>query len=356
MALRWIIPNWVVRLLRSVEGLTVQVIDGQSILSISVNGGAEQFFRVRYFPVLSKEAAEKLHEFDIMTDASRLLVAAPKLAPSTRHLLRGKGISSIECETGVCRIIAPGILVDTTLKDTGRQADSEPGRAKLIDRSGLIAEVILSNFLNQELRLSGVASRAHASSGLVSRIFARLTAMKILEQNGSGPNTYWRLINPGALLETWSAEERQPERISSLYVYGRSPADLLVKLSQLGQLKVQWALSGVSAANLHAPTLNTTPDPTIWIDANQPVSEVASLLNGEIVEKGSNLQVWQSAGNFALQNIAPWLPKGGSNIPVPPGNLNIVSEPRAYIETVSQPGRAPEVAQNIRERLLKLHG
>ena len=122
------------------------------------------------------------------------------------------------------------------------------------------------------------------------------------------------------------------------------------------ELKFQWAVSGLSAANLYAPTLNTAPDPTIWIDANHTVTEIASLLGGEIVDKGANLQVWQSAGNFSLFNLAPWLGKGEPNIPVAPGMLNIVSEPRAYVETASLPGRAPDVAQNIRERLLKLHG
>ena len=255
LRIRWSIPSWVVRLLRSIEGLSTQVVGEESVLSISVNGGNEQLFRVRYFPVLSKEAAENLQEYDLANDALRLLVAVPKLAPNTRQLLRAKRISSIECETGVCRIVAPGILVDTTLADSGRQLDSEPGPPKLLDRSGLIAEVILSSFLDKKLHLSEIAKRANVSSGLVSRIFTRLSSMKILEQNGSGPNRSWHLLNPGALLETWAAEERQPERISSLYVYSRSPADLLAKLPRLGELKVQWALSGLSAANLHAPTL-----------------------------------------------------------------------------------------------------
>ena len=357
MALRWSIPTWVVRLLRHVDGLSIEVREKDSLLSVSVNGGDEQLFRVRYLSVLSKETAEgQLHQFERDASLGRLLLAVPKLAPNTRRLLSAEGLSWIESETGVCHLAAPGILVDTVLKDAGQSTDSDSARAKLIDRSGLIAEVILTSFLNKELRLAAVAKRANVSSGLVSRIFTRLSSLNILMQEGSGPNRSWQLRDPGALLEVWSTEERRPERITSLYIWSRSPADLLGKLPQLHELKIQWAASGLSAANLYAPTLNTTPDPTIWVDSSQPATEIASLLGGEIVDKGANFQIWQSPGNFPLHNIGVWLPKGEHSIPIRPGDLNVVSEPRAYIETVSLPGRAPEVAQNLRERMLKSHG
>lgn len=356
MALYWHIPTWVIRLLRDIEGLSLQVNEKGTLLSISVNGGREQQFHVRYMPVLSKETAEKQFKGGA-TGTERLLLAVPKLAPNTRQLLITKGLSWIESETGVCHLAAPGILVDTVSKDTALATESDSARAKLIDRSGLIAEAILTSFFNRELRLGEVAKRAGVSSGLASRIFARLSGQNILEQEGAGPKRSWRLRNPGALLETWSAEERRPERITTLYVWSRSPAELLDKLPKLHELKIQWAASGLTAANLYAPTLNTTPDPMIWVDSSQPVAEVASLLGGEIVDKGANLQVWQSPGNFPLHNIQPWLPKSGQQrVAAEAGLLQVVSEPRAYIETVSLPGRAPEVAQNLRERILNGHG
>src|SRR6266568_6491597 len=88
MALRWSIPNWVVRLLRHVDGLSIQVREKDSLLSVTVNGGDEQLFRVRYLPVLSKETAEgQLHQFELETSLGKLLLAVPKLAPNTRRLL-----------------------------------------------------------------------------------------------------------------------------------------------------------------------------------------------------------------------------------------------------------------------------
>ena len=356
MALRWLIPDWVIRRLRNVDGLSVQADETGTLLFLSAKGGKRQRFRVRCLSVLSKESAEKQSETP-QTGPDHLLLAVPRLAPDTRNILSGSGFSWIESETGVCHLAAPGILVETVLKDPGQSADSDAARAKLIDRSGLIAEVILVSFLGEELRLGTVARQAHVSNALVSRIFSRLSSLKILEQEGAGPYRSWRLRDPGALLELWSTEERRPVRTTSIYVWSRSPAELIGKLPRLHELKVQWAVSGLCAANLYAPTLSTTPDPTIWFDASHPAGEVASLLGGEIVEKGANLQVWQSPANFPLYNLKPQITKGYQQSLAPgSGLLNLVSEPRAYVESSGLPGRALEVAQNLREGILKKHG
>jgi hypothetical protein len=107
MTLRWSIPSWVVRLLRHVDGLSIHVREKDSLLSVSVNGGDEQPFRVRYLPVLSKETAEgQLHQLDLDTSLGSLLLAVKKLAPNSRRLLSAQGLSWIESETGVFHLAA----------------------------------------------------------------------------------------------------------------------------------------------------------------------------------------------------------------------------------------------------------
>jgi hypothetical protein len=64
--------------------------------------------------------------------------------------------------------------------------------------------------------------------------------------------------------------------------------------------------------------------------------------------------VWQTSGNLALHEVEPWITKSGSiGDPSRDGLLQIISRPRAYIETIGAPGRALEVAQNLRERMMK---
>jgi predicted transcriptional regulator len=347
------IPDWITRLLHQVEGISFDPIDGESF-NVSVPGGKHYTFKIRSFPSLSREKA--LHLISSWKDYNstriRPIVASRKLAPPTRDILRQANVSWIEAETGVCHFVAPGILIDTTIEEHGRQRDSDATKIRLRDRSGLIAEAVLTSPRADELRLASIVKQTNVSSGLASRLFRRLTDLGVLTEQGAGPNRKWRLTDLGALLDLWAQEEREVERVTGLYVWSRTPAALYDELPVLNDLKVQWALAGVSAANLYAPTLTTTPNPTIRIDASVPASRVAEMLGGEVVQKGANLQLWQTKGNAALYKVAPWVSAHSGIGRASEGLLQIVSQPRAYIESITGPGRTPDVAQNLRERMI----
>ncbi len=347
------IPDWITRLLQQVEGISFDPIDGESF-NVSVPGGKHYAFTIRSFPSLSREKAINLITSWKDSDSSRIrpIIASRKLAPPTRDILRQANVSWIEAETGVCHFVAPGILIDTKIEEHGRQHDSDATKIRLRDRSGLIAEAVLTSPRADELRLSAIVKQTNVSSGLASRLFRRLTDLGILSEQGAGPSRKWRLTDLGALLDLWAQEEREVERVTGLYVWSRSPAALYDKLPVLNDLKVQWALAGVSAANLYAPTLTTTPNPIVRIDASVPASRVAEALGGEVVQKGANLQLWQTEGNAALYKVAPWVSAHGGIGRASEGLLQIISQPRAYIESITGPGRTPDVAQNLRERMI----
>jgi hypothetical protein len=347
------IPDWISRLLHQVEGISFDQISGDSF-NVSVPGGKHYTFTIRSFPSLSREKALDLVNSWKATKSLRIrpIIASRKLAPPTRDILRQAKVSWIEAETGVCHFVAPGILIDAKIEEHGHQKNLDSTKIRLRDRSGLIAEAVLTSPRADELRLSTIVKQTNVSSGLASRLFRRLTDLGILTEHGGGPNRKWQLTDFGALLDLWAQEEREVERATSLYVWSRSPEALYDKLPALNDLKVQWALAGVSAANLYAPTLTTTPNPIVRIDASVPASQAAEALGGEIVQKGANLHLWQTTGNAALYNIAPWISAHGGIGRANGGLLQIVSRPRAYIESIAGPGRTPDVAQNLRERMI----
>lgn len=78
---------------------------------------------------------------------------------------------------------------------------------------------------------------------------------------------------------------------------------------------------------------------------------MASVLGGEVVDKGANLQILQSKSNLAFDNATLWAPNSsGADFPIQ--DLRIISRPRAYVETVNAGGRGPEVAQSLRQRII----
>lgn len=337
-------------MLKQIVGLEVQHGLGLHSISIVVNRDRATNFEVYFVPVLSWEKAEELirtwHNPNTSLPEHYRLIATRHLASATRELLREAGLSWVEESTGICRLSAPGLLIDMKVENFLRRQPLV--RASLRDRSGLVAETLLLSFTGKEIRLAKLAKESNVSTALASRVLGRLSKLKLLDTHSSGPKRFWLLANPGGLLDLWATEEQPALQTTGLYVWSRSPQELLGKLPQLNHLNKRWALAGTSAANLYAPTLTTFPDPVIWVDFRVSVREVAHALGGEIAEKGANLQVWQAKHNLPFIKSMPWTQASSF---VPPA-LPLVSKPRAYIEALKGTGRSAEVAQSLRQRII----
>ncbi|WP_089408959.1 hypothetical protein [Granulicella rosea] len=349
--------NWILRYLRQLASVGVRELgeNEEYSLGISIEDGGEQRFEVRSFTTLSQEKARDLVETSRSRSFGvRLLLAVPELAPRTRELLRNERMSWIERDTGVCHIVAPGLYIDTRVSGSAARLPS-PTPTRLRDRTGLVAEALLQASPRHTIRLSAISKNANVSAALVSRVFQRLTALGLLQEHGAGPRRFWSLTDFGGLLELWSKEEREPETVTSLYVWSRSVNALYEKLPKIHDLRARWAVAGTAAAYLYAPVLTAAPSPIVYLDAAVPAQDLAKVLGGEVVDKGGNIQVWQSKGNPALYRIQAYEPAAGAIVTVGAGrgSLELVSKPRAYIETIRAAGRSPEVANALREQMLR---
>jgi hypothetical protein len=322
---------------------------------LSVGSGPRLALEFEYKPLLSLEAArEAVERRNEHPRADRLLLAVNRLAPATRKVLREGGVSWIERDTGVCFIFMPGILIErlSALQKTVQPKNS--GLPQLRDRAGLVAESLLKDgTADQSFRVDTTARRSSVSPAVVSRVFGRLAGLQVLNEHGKGPARFWTLNNRGILLDLWSQEERPVERITQLYVWAANTRELYDKLTSAKGMDFQWAVAGLAAANLYAPTLTTYPDPILRLDAAVPARRLVEVLGGEVVEKGGNFTVWQSKDNLALfdvgydtvASVLPWST-----------TLPRVTQARAYIETISASGRAAEVAERLRERIVLGNG
>jgi hypothetical protein len=301
------------------------------------------------FPVLSLERTQEIvQSIPARNPKKQFLLAVRQLSERTREMLRTSTCSWAEELSGIVHIVGPGLLVNVNAGSNSKRQRESAVRARLRGRSGLLAEALLTSRPKDRIVLGAIANRAHVSNALASRVLTRLSKINLIEVHGAGPNRSWRLADRGALLDLWAAEEQQrPEKSYGLYVWGRSTQGLYEKLPSLNHLTPAWALAGAAAANAYAPTLTTNPDPVIWINARIPPEEVARTLQGEIVDKGANIQLWQSERNLPLELATYLSKKPGSG-----QELRLVSKPRAYLEAVRAAGRAPEIAQNLRERIL----
>jgi hypothetical protein len=349
------VSSWVLRRLGAVPGLKVVAETRRPRrLTVRVAGGPRVAFDVHEERIVSEERARALAA-DAPRARAKTLVATTRLAPRARVALRNAGISWIERDTGRCHLSGPGMLVDVEIgPDPEGQVDTKRGSRRrklppslLRDKSGLLAEALLIRPHQQPITLTDLAATAGLSRGLVSRLLSRLTSLAILAAHGRAPRKHWVLRDPGALLDLWSDEERaEPEEVTTINAWSRTPGELMDRLGRLGDAKLRYAVAGTAAANLHAPTLTVDPIPDIWVPANVPPAQVARLIGGELVESGANARLFQRSGDAALRYAQrlPATKRAGSGV-------SAVSPYRAYVEARRGAGRGPDVAAALRSAL-----
>lgn len=341
------------RRLRELPRVNIQPQGKKNYVVATVAGGQPVRFKLIEQRWISEERANELVALAKVDRQSRPLFVTTRLTPQARMSLRSGGVSWIERETGRCHLTGPGLLVDVDVDSasgpaTGPKEVSKRPAAKLRARSALVAEALLSRHLRHHFKLDELTTETGLSSGLVSRVFTRLTSMGILEAHERGPKKNWSLHDAPALLDRWADEEhREPNEVTGLSVWSRSPPDLLERIVRLSESGLQYAIGGVAAANLYEPSLSVTPAPEIWIPSEMSAIKVADALNGQIVSSGANLWLWQTSGDPALRLAAPIANKAHNA----PRDLRAVTLPRAYVEARNAGGRASDAAAVLRRRM-----
>src|ERR1035441_9477126 len=163
-------PDWLFRTLQR-AGLRVESGATPSSLMIRLEGSRPTEFDVLRFPVLSLERAQQIVESARSRNPeARVLLAIRQLSDRTREMLRAARCSWAEELTGIVHVVGPGLFVNVNreLHSEGRR-ESE-ARARLRDRSGLLAEALLTSPAREKIDLRTLAARAHASSALASRV------------------------------------------------------------------------------------------------------------------------------------------------------------------------------------------
>lgn len=338
-------PSWLVRQLRSIEGLDAEL-DGD-VLQLSMTGGSPASFIVEEKSRLSMEGARTLVKL-VEDESSRVVVATRKLSDEARSVLKTNDLSWVERDTGACRIKAPGIFVERSpAKEELESASSGAPRPapKLRGKAGVIAETLLLFFQKDDITVRDLANRADASLGYASRVLKRLEQEAVVVSEGAHAHKRRQIADSAGLLDIWRDEEKVDSWTRrNLYVWSQTTEDLYSRLLDLTGAGIRWALGHTSAANRYAPTLTRKPDPEVWVPATVPVTEVAEVLDGKLVESGSNLTVWQSADDSPLFHA-------GREEVGEDGDYPVVSRYRAYLEAYHRSGRSEDVATRLREEL-----
>jgi hypothetical protein len=337
--------------LRMIRGIDAELVEGH--LQVAAMGAAPVRFELQSKARLSEGDLERLLP---RLRSHQAILATRRLSPRRREQLSAADVSWIEYDSGFVHLRAPGLVVDRPEDPGGsRPDDAAPALPSLNGKAGVVVEVLIE-LAEQErsVKQSEVAHLSGSDQAWVSRIFAALVAAGALEELGSGPGKEWKPL-VDELLDLWVRDGGPGPQVTTFYAWVRSPHELVRNLAGLDPVVLPYAVGGVTAANLHAPTLSEAPTPEVWLPAAIPPRRLAEALGGELVESGANARVWQADGDPALRRaraLSSWRDLARGELSA----LRVVSPPRAVVEASRGRGRAQEVADRLRDDLISTWG
>jgi hypothetical protein len=425
------VPDWLVRRLRGFPGATVRVDDTLGRLGFRLAAGPEVQLDVRADARLSGPAARALAANVLAhpeRSATRPLGAPPEGAtgailavdafrPAVRAELLQAGLSWAEQRSGYLHLVAPPYvlhldgsdvqIVDRSV-DHASASPSTPVRRRrpttLRGQSGTCVETLLlwaharSTHVHPKITPTELAALAGVTVPLAHAVLHRLEQVGALTPNRVGRRTFgWHLTRPALALDQWAAEDRPKVLETTVFMLARAPLEFLRHLTRLDHAGIPWAVGGVRAADLYAPTLTAPPALTVWVPNDVPASTVAAALKGQVVDGGATLTLRQTAKDpwmrhrlrlqdgllvtvpaeartavsesdrdkdrdqGAMHDVAhgatiPWSDRLDPALPrwrreLVEG-LTLISPPRAYVETLADGrGRFAEVAEALRDQL-----
>jgi DNA-binding Lrp family transcriptional regulator len=295
------------RVLRSIPGLKGTARRGRDLQSDAVvrYAGSEIPVAIECKVRVSSAAAHQIvHRARHL--AMPTVVVADEMTGQAREILSEAGIGSVD-GLGNVRLELPGLLMRIT--GTGRLHRSA-APARLSGKSGLIAQAMLLE-VDRSWRVSELARHCGVSPGLAHRVLRRLEDEGVAAARGAGPNKTRRLMDPAALLDLWTEEQRDRPSRYPAFMLAQTTDQLISSLCDgLEASAVDYALTGAAAATLVAPFLSNVLVAEVWLSIVADPSEVCAKFQATQVESGPNVVFLQERDDaplaFRTRNDRVW--------------------------------------------------
>jgi hypothetical protein len=266
-------------------------------------------------------------------DRKATLVVAPYLGARTRDLLTDAGISYADA-TGNLRIVAssPAIFLE------GIGADQDPERQvrPLNSLRGAAAGRVV-RALCEFAPPFGVRALADVSAtplGTVSRVvsFLETEALLTRDEKKQVVSVDW-----AALLKRWANDYGvATSNVMRAYLEPRGLGALWPKLASLRRYAATGSVAGTGIAPARLAM--------IYVDDTEAAGEVLDLVE---TEAGANVWLLKPSDDVVFERVRQRVIGAGDS----QAKLTIVSPPQAVVDLMSSPGRGPQEAEALVEKM-----
>lgn len=271
------------------------------------------------------------------------VVIARHFSPGAIRLLRSRNANWIDAAGNVYIYAPPALLIDRSAPPSASPAGS---RFSWHPSSIDIAEELLST-PRERIRVIELARDSGWSPPQVASVLHGFDEMGWTRRHGAagGPSVWRELINPGSMLEAWSAYlATQKFPVRAAHALMRDPTGYLTEriAPALNANNTEWAATTWVAANLLAPYSALLPSLHLYVPDEFLLSR--SL---ETAIEASGLREVESGANVEFRGADARVFKHLQMKQIP-----IVSSPRVYADLLALRGRAEDAAKYLRETVL----
>ena len=268
--------------------------------------------------------------------AAQVLVAA-NLGGRFRVQMARRGQSF--ADRHVLHLVASDAVVHLERIDQAQDETDKPQRAsRSLPPGGVRAVMAILADPDKPWTVRRLHEDSELSVGHAQRILATLEQADLVVAVGSGPTSYRRVREPGALLD-WLAEQpaaRPRPRQWATHVYGRNGREILHRAAQsLASARCDYAVTGMAAATLSELGPTELTKVHVWIDPNEDLATVAQRAGMKRTQRGANVVLWSDADGSGR--------KGSVGI----DDISVAAPVRVYLDLLSLP-RGQEVAATYR--------
>jgi hypothetical protein len=266
-----------------------------------------------------------------------LVVVSDALSPGALEGLSRQDANWADAVGNVRLLVPPGLSV---VKEAVEESRVKARTLSWSASSVAIAERILREPA-VKITVPELAEQSGWSAPQVSNVLQAFDEAGWTTRHGP-PRGYgvWRdLINPGSLLDAWSAymiAHRPACRLGHRFL--RDPMEFL-----RGQLRAiihrdhGWAVTGWAGLELQAPFVSIVPSLQIYLSEDRFTEEADRVFHSadiRDVEDGANIEVWRADGKLLVDFV--------DDVPV-------ATPARLYADLLAIGGRGQEGAQHLRE-------
>lgn len=280
-------------------------------------------------------------------DQVELVLIADAISPGAREALREAGINYYD-QSGTLYFRHATWLVDI------ERTPISPSRKKDIALFSGAREKVIHALLHhwytrpEEESVTGghLSYLSQVSTYTVSSTMQALEQLDFVESKGSGPGQRRRLRDPAGLLDAWADDWVRRREVKSLW-YAYAPhgnmTDVVIDAFVHSTQQKEWVLTGAAAANAIVPRLTNVDRVEVIVQPGAS-GQLASAMGWSSAAKGSNVALIERTG-------ASFLFLDGH--PERPGS-RFASPFIQYLDLLNGYGRNKELAEEFRQRVLKL--